>query len=140
MFKKIRLNYVLVIIGALIMLFGIYLVFQQTLCDRDMTPYAGLILGSGAGLSAVGLSNIYYMKNPKFAKMKSIEENDERNKFIRYKTGSQVNRITSAAVVILAVVVGRADVPNWVNFALGGIVLLDAVSYILLFYKNKKSN
>ena len=135
MFKKSKLNYVFALVGALVAFVGLYLTFMY-----PSYPYSGFVLGMGGGLCGLSFSNSYYMKNPEVAKIKDVEENDERNKFIRYKTGSQVNRITSAAVVILAVVVGRADVPNWVNFALGGIVILDAVSYILLFYKNKKSN
>ena len=135
MFKKSKLNYVFALVGALLAFVGLYLIFMY-----PSYPYSGIVFGMGGGLCGLSFSNIYYMKNPEFAKIKDVEENDERNKFIRYKTGSQVNRITSAAVVILAVVVGRSDVPSWISFVLSGVVLLDAVSYILLFARNKKSN
>ena len=135
MFKKSKLNYVFALVGALLAFVGLYLIFMY-----PSYPYSGIVFGMGGGLCGLSFSNIYYMKNPEFAKIKDVEENDERNKFIRYKTGSQVNRITSAAVVILAVVVGRSDAPSWISFVLSGVVLLDAVSYILLFARNKKSN
>ena len=139
MFKKIRLNYVLVIIGALVMLFGIYLVFQQALCDRTFTPYAGLILGGGAGLSAVGIANIYYIKNPKFAKMKSIEENDERNKLLYDKAYSKTYKINIYALSIIAVIAAFYNSESiWLLLSLGGLLLMNAFLPIILFSKSKK--
>lgn len=139
MFKKSKLNYVFVIIGALIMLFGIYLVFQEALCDWTFTPYAGLILGGGAGLSAVGLANIYYMKNPKFAKIKSIEENDERNKLLYDRACSKTYKIN---IYVLSIITALASFYNresiWLLLSLSGLLLMNVFLPIILFNKSKK--
>lgn len=137
--KKIRLNYAILLIAILLIALGFYSINKNTF--RDFT---GLIFGVGSGLLGVSASNIfsafYYKQRPQMEKLKNIEVNDERNKFLRYKTGYQIYKINTYIICVIAILASVLKLPLWIVLSLSGLLLVDLILYILIFNKNNKSN
>ena len=71
MIIKNKLNCVILLIGSLLVVFGIYLTSINIL-----SSYTGIIFGIGSGFAGVGISNIlsnwWYKKNLKIEKLKIL--------------------------------------------------------------------
>lgn len=135
MSKKV-INYVMQIVGIIIVLFSVYF-----WCVYNFT-YSWLMLGIGAGLLGAGIagvfSNWYERKNPKQKRLKDIAVNDERNKFIHYKTGSKMYNISLYETCVIMLILSAFKAPTWIIFLLVGIVIVNAILYVLIFNKDYK--
>lgn len=129
MFNKKLLNYIIALIGIFICIFGFCFDFNKNL--------TGILLGLGSGSFGVGLANIftlfYNQKNPEKAEWKKIQVNDERNKILKYKTGSTICTVNWYIICVLMVIASILEAPIWVIFSFIGILILDAVLYIIIF-------
>lgn len=138
MIRKNKLNCFVLLIGSSLIIFGIYLISKNIL-----NSYIGVIFGVGSGMAGVGilniLSNWWCKKNPKIEKLKNIELNDERNKFLHYKTGSEIYKINTYILSVIIVIVAILKSPFWIVLSLTGLLLTDFILYILIFNKNNKS-
>ena len=135
MSKKV-INYVMSIVGIIVTLLGMYLWFVYNFTD------SGLILGLGTGLLGGGIagifSNWYERKNPEQKRLKDIEVNDERNKLIHYKTGSRMYNISLYETCVIMLILSAFKAPTWIIFLLVGIVIVNAILYVLIFNKDYK--
>lgn len=133
MFNKKLLNCIIALTGILIFIFGFYLMNN----DVNKGGLTGILVGIGSGLFGVGLANIftlfYIQKNPEKAKWKEIQVNDERNKILKYKTGSTIYTINWYIICVLMVIASILEAPIWIRFSLVGIIVLDAILYIIIF-------
>lgn len=133
MFNKKLLNCIIALTGILIFIFGFYLMNN----DVNKGGLTGTLVGIGSGLFGVGLANIftlfYIQKNPEKAKWKEIQVNDERNKILKYKTGSTVCTVNWYIICVLMVIASILEAPIWIRFSLVGIIVLDAILYIIIF-------
>lgn len=136
MVKRI-INYVMAVVGAIMALLGIL-----WLRVADVSTYPLAIYGMGTGLFILGIigiiSNWYGRKNPEYKRLKDIESNDERNKFIHYKTGFKMYKITVIilSVIMLATIILGA--PAWIKISLWVLVMGDCILYQLIFKKSYK--
>lgn len=132
MFNKKLLNCIIALTGILIFIFGFYLMNNDV--NKGLT---GTLFGIGSGLFGVGLANIftlfYSQKNPEKAKWKEIQVNDERNKILKYKTGSTICTVNLYIICALMVISSILEAPIWIKFSLIGIIVLDAILYIIIF-------
>lgn len=92
MFKKnktIVQPIIYIVIGITIILLGIFLPIKSA-----MQNYSGILLGIGSGIFGGGVASMleYFQKRKSTEEWKkvNIEMNDERNKFLYYKTRSTI--------------------------------------------------
>ena len=70
----------------------------------------------------------------------NIEMNDERNKFLYYKTRSTIYGINIYIISFLVIVGLLTNLPIWAPLFLAGLQLFNMVLYVWLFNKNNKAN
>lgn len=100
-----------------------FTIYNLGIIEKGML--SSTLSGLGWGLTFTGLiaSIIYYitLKNPKKLKESEILENDERNVYIREKSGSKVYSIfiyVECAIVIIAPLLGYEEVAYVLSFLL----------------------
>jgi len=136
MIKKNWFNLILIFTGLALVLYSFYL--TNTIPREQI----GVMSGIGSGLFAVGLAciiaNIYNKHNPKAAKWKNIQVNDERNTFLRYKSNNMVQSVNQWLLFALAMITILAKLPLWLTLSLVAINLIDWFLYIFFFNKYNK--
>ena len=137
MISKTKVSYTVLLVGMVILLLGMYLTSKDVFGD-----YIGITFGIGSGLLGVGAANVFsnwiYNKNPNLKKLKDIELNDERNKFLHYKIGSEIYKINVYLLSILAVAAAILKAPLWIILSLSVLLITDNILYFLIFNKNNK--
>lgn len=100
-----------------------FIIYNLGIIENSML--SSTLSGVGWGLTFTGLiaSIIYYLtlKNPKKLKESEILENDERNVYIREKSGAKVYSIfiyVECAIVIIAPLLGYEEVAYVLSFLL----------------------
>ena len=138
MLKYKKSNLLLFFLGIIFMVLGAIGIYKGIL-ER----YAGLLCGIGAGTFGVTLANIFsdllYKKNPEMKKLKEIEINDERNKFLHYKTGNTIRIINTYLMCVCAIIIAASEFPVWIKLLLPAILFINTILYPLVFNKNNKS-
>ena len=133
MYKKTKLNYVILLIGILTIISGFYIISKNILDSC----YIGIIFGLGAGMVGVGtintFQNLWYKKNPQMEKLIRNNFNDERNKLLYYKTSAKINKINMFVLSIIVVIASIFKLPPWIIFSLSGLLLCDIILYFLIF-------
>lgn len=127
--KKNILDYVLIIVGALLLGIGVYLVKCLTNPQGVMLALPYVCIGIGCGVFGNGMGNVISrraLKNsPEIQKQIEIDKSDERNIAI-------INRAKSKAYDMMVFVFGAL----MISFALMGVemiaVLLLAFAYLLV--------
>lgn len=136
MFKKNWINFIFIFVGIVMVFYAFYL--TKTI-PMEQT---GVMFGVGSGLFGVGLSgiisSIYNKCNPKAAMWKNIQVNDERNKFLHYKSNNTVLNINQVFLFTLAMITIITKLPLWLTLALVGINLIDSVLHVCFFNKYSK--
>ncbi len=137
MLKNVRLNLILVVLSITFIVSG-FILMNRGISEN----YTGILFGLGAGMFGVTLSNIFtnllYNKKPEMEKIKNIELNDERNKFLQYKTGNTIYRINTYIMCIFAIIIAVFKFPIWVTLLFPGILFIDSILYVLVFNKNNQ--
>ncbi|MFB6468220.1 DUF6442 family protein [Cytobacillus sp. Hz8] len=127
--KKNILEYVLIIVGALLLGIGVYLVKCLTNPQGVMLALPYVCIGIGCGVFGNGMGNVISRRalknNPEIQKQIEIDKSDERNIAI-------INRAKSKAYDMMVFVFGAL----MISFALMGVdmiaVLLLAFAYLLV--------
>lgn len=136
MFKKNWINFILGFAGLVLVIYGFYL---TKTAPKELT---GIMFGIGSSLFVAGLAgiiaNIYNKHNPEAAKWKNIQVNDERNKFLRYKSNSMVRNINQWLLFALAMITIVVKLPLWMTLSLVGINLINSILYVYFFNKFSK--
>ncbi len=90
---KQKKDYFLVVIGIALVVIGVYLINTLSLSNEFMLPLAYIFIGSGCGMFGHGIGNIIsktlIRTNPQIEKQISIENKDERNLLISYRSKSK---------------------------------------------------
>lgn len=139
MIQKNKFNLILILFGTIFVGLGIYFMITELFQN-----YIGILFGIGGAMCGVGFANIFSdiisSKNPKLAEAKNIALNDERNKFLAYKTKATIYDINIYILTALALVTTVIKVPFWILMSLLAILIIDMILYVLIFYKNNKKN
>lgn len=127
--------------GAILFALGLILENSGALAD-----YLKLIQGVGVFLLLWGAFQVVrallYRKDPAVLKKEMVENLDERNTWIRYRSGNNAFLVAIATTYIVLLVVGMTKEsinpdPAW--WVLAGIVVLTLLTYIisLLYYEKR---
>ncbi len=99
----------------------------------------GIFIGVGAGLLALGISNLimkhWETTQPDLMKQNQIEFLDERNTMIRNRAKAKVSGIIQWFVMGIAYVTILISAPLWVTLAVVGVFLLKNI--LELYFMNK---
>lgn len=102
----------------------------------------GVMLGIGAGLMGMSLSNLgmirHMEKNPHLAKEAEIESKDERNVMIRAKAKAASADITRWFIIALAFVMILIDAPLWVTLCVVAVYVLYHVLSLVFMGRYQK--
>ncbi len=127
MLKKTWVYFVLLIFGAALIGLG-FLFFVEA-----QKAVQGVMLGIGAGLMGMSISNLgmirHMKKHPQLAKEAEIESKDERNVIIRAKAKAASADVTKWFIMALAYVMILIDAPLWVTLC---VVAVFALYHVLL--------
>lgn len=136
MFKKNWVNFILVIVGLVLVIYAFYL---TKIISMENT---GIMFGVGSSLFGVGfaliISNIYNKCHPEVLKWKNTQVNDERNKLLHYKAYNTTGKISRWLVFVLAAVTILVKLPIWITLTLVSINLIDSFLYVYFFNKYSK--
>ena len=113
---------------------GVALIALSFLFSAESTKAVqGVMLGIGAGLIGMSLSNLgmirYMQRHPQLAKETEIETRDERNVMIRAKAKAASADVTKWFIMALAYVMILIDAPLWVTLC---VVAVFALYHVLL--------
>ncbi len=103
---------------------------------------SGVMLGVGAGLAGMSLSNYLVWnterKNPAIMKQAEIERRDERNGIIRSRAKAKAGDITKWLVMALAYVSILLSAPLWVTLVIVGVFLFYEFTCLYFYGKYQK--
>ncbi len=128
----------------LTLVFGICLALAGgfLLKGEELKAVSGVCIGIGACLFGLGVSSLFMLryeeKNPEIAKIKEIEEKDERNIAIRNRAKAKAADITQYFIVALTFVTILIRAPLWVTFVTIGVYLSYNVLMLYLISKFSK--
>lgn len=136
--KKMGIYLVIGIVGIALALIARFL-----LQDYLSASQSGAMIGIGAGLFGYGIAKwcvgLWGAKNPDLMKINEIEENDERNQFIRNKAQAISGEILHWLLMAGAWVCIFFNAPIWVVLVLVGAFLLKTIiDFILMAYYQHK--
>ncbi len=135
--SKIFMNLVVVIFCAILVYFGTFI-----LTGEHNKLMSGICLGVGAGLFGgialpMFITNIMPMINPKLAKIREIEKNDERN--ISINNASKAKAFDYLGVIVgLAAVITIILEKDWLVVSIFGVCYI-SMAAIHIFYLHKFS-
>ena len=135
---KTRLYLVIGVLGIALALAAKFL-----LKDWFSDFQSGAMIGVGAGLFGFGIAKwgvgLWGEKNPDLMKQNEIEENDERNQFIRSKAQAISGEILHCLLMAGAWVGIFFNAPIWVILLLVGVFLIKTImDFILMAYFQRK--
>ncbi len=134
--KKTRVYVVTLCAGILMVALSFLLQAQE------QKAFAGVLIGVGAGLAGMSISNLfmkrYEKKNPDIARMTQIAYNDERNTMIRNKARAAAANITQWLIVALAYLMILIDAPLWAVFCAVGVFSAYHVLSLIFMGKYQK--
>lgn len=123
--KKTK-NYVILAIGAILLITGLYLVKTTYHMGAFMTALPYVCIGVGCGAFGHGMGNIIshkiYQKNPDVQKQMEIEQKDERNAMIS-------NRAKAKAYDVMTYVFGAL----MIAFALMGVDIIPVLLFVFVY-------
>lgn len=127
----------------LVLLLGIGIALAGMFLKGDeLKAVSGVCIGIGACLIGLGAANLFMLgfeeKNPSIAKIKEIEEKDERNIAIRNRAKARAADITQYLIVALTFVTILIKAPLWVTFVTIGIYLSYNILSLYLISKFSK--
>lgn len=125
----------MIIAGIAIILCGICLL----LSDKSNDGTQGLLFGIGSGLLGAGIADAIsknkYRKNSDLYKKITIEQNDERNVYIKNKARAKAGIILMYLNFILAMLMGAYKIALWATLSL---ILINLIySFCIIFFINK---
>lgn len=136
MSRKRVVNIVVLAVGVLGAAAGFIL---DTAVSKQVS---GLLIGVGAGLVGMSLSNLLMLrmerKNPALTKQAEIERRDERNRMLRDRAKAAAGEVLRWTVISTAYIAILLDAPLWVTLAIVGLFLLYSVVYIWMMSKYQK--
>ena len=136
MSRKRVINIVLLVVGVLGAAAGFIL---DTAVAKQVS---GLLIGVGAGLVGMSLSNLLMLrmehKNPALTKQAEIERRDERNRMLRGRAKAAAGEVLRWTVICTAYIAILLDAPLWVTLAIVGLFLLHSIVYICMLSKYQK--
>ena len=142
MFKKnktIEQSIIYITIGIIIVLLGIFVSIKSTIQN-----FNGILVGIGSGIFGGGVASMleYFQKRKSTEEWKkvNIEMNDERNKFLYYKTRSTIYGINIYIISSLVILGLLMNLPVWAPLSLAGLQLFNIVIYVWIFNKNNETN
>lgn len=123
--KKAK-NYVIVAIGVILLIAGLYLAKTMDRPGAFMTALPYVCIGIGCGALGHGMGNIIsnkiIQKNPDMQKQMEIEQKDERNEII-------TNRAKSRAYDVMTFVFGAL----MIAFALMGVDMIPVLLFVFVY-------
>ena len=127
----------------LLIILGVAVAVTRLLPDGILPKQvAGVMLGIGAGLAGMSLSNYLVWnterKNPAMMKQAEIERRDERNEVIRSRAKAKAGDITKWVVMALAYVSIVLSAPLWVTLVIVGVFLFYEFTCLYFYGKYQK--
>lgn len=123
--KKAK-NYVILAMGVILLITGLYLVKTTYNPGAFMTALPYVCIGVGCGAFGHGMGNIIsykiYQKNPEVQKQMEIEQKDERNTMI-------TNRAKAKAYDVMTYVFGAL----MIAFALMGVDMIPVLLFVFVY-------
>jgi len=135
--KKKKIWFILVMALGI----GIALAGEFFIKGEELKTVSGLCIGIGACLFGLSIANLFQLrfeqKNPAIAKIKEIEEKDERNIAIRNCAKAKAADITQYLIILLTFIAILLQAPLWIVFVAIGVYL--SYNILSLYYISKFS-
>lgn len=135
-------NKKLLLIITLVFGIGLALAGGFFIKGEELKAVSGVCIGVGACLFGLGLGNLFMLrfeeKNPEMAKIKEIEEKDERNIAIRNRAKAKAADITQYLIIALTFVTILIRAPLWITFVTIGVYLSYNILSLYLISKFSK--
>lgn len=128
-------------LGALFL--GICLVIASFFFNgEEVKAIGGVLIGTGSGFVGLSISFIIgkhiQRKNPELEKQTRIENNDERNIFIRYRAKAKAGDITQWFIMGICYITILISAPVWVSLSVVGVFLIYNILSMYLMIKYQK--
>lgn len=122
--------------------FGIALAAVSFFIPDSLKSLKGVMIGVGAGLSVTFLSKYlsrrYEIKHPDIFKRSQIEQQDERNQQIRWKSKGKSADVIQWFILGLAYIMIFLDLPLWLTALTVGIFVLKSILEAVFFSRCQK--
>ncbi len=135
--EKKLLRFIALVFGVCLALAGLFLIKGE-----ELKAVSGVCIGIGAGLFGQNTANLFMLryeeKNPDAAKIKKIEEKDERNITIKNRAKAKAADIVQYLIILLIFIAILIRAPLWVTFVIIGVYLsyhILSLYYIAKFNK-----
>ncbi|NLJ31020.1 MAG: hypothetical protein GX424_05385 [Clostridiales bacterium] len=131
--KKIRLSLLTIPVGAILVYLGGFI-----LVEEKFKMFASLCIGLGAALFCIGIGRFTggliqsKTETGKIARVKNIEENDERNIRIREKVGAKINQVVLYALSVIVLAFGFMKINITAILMVASVFVLELVLAIAL--------